>query len=180
MGSFVESIDDELADWIAGQPVFFVATAPLDGGHINVSPKGLDTFRILGPNQVAYLDLTGSGVETIAHVRQNRRITIMFCAFDGPPRIVRLYGTGGVITPADSRFAEASAWFPEYTGTRSIIDIDVEKVGRSCGFGVPEMDLRGDRTRLLDWAEKKGRTDLPDYWRARNAASIDGLPAIAP
>ena len=180
MGSFVDSISDDLADWIAAQPMFFVATAPVEGGHVNVSPKGLDTFRVLGPTRVAYLDLTGSGVETIAHLRQNRRITIMFCAFTGPPGIVRLFGIGTVITPADPAFSDASQWFPDYLGTRSIIAVDVEMVGRSCGFGVPEMDLRADRSRLLEWAEKKGRDSLPDYWNAKNATSIDGLPGLAP
>lgn len=178
MGSFFDSISDELAGWIAEQRLFFVATAPSASGHVNVSPKGLDTFRVLAPKRVAYLDLTGSGVETIAHVRQNGRITIMFCAFDGAPGIVRLYGQGTVITSTDPGFETASGSFGRFTGTRAIIDIAVEKVGRSCGFGVPEMEVRGDRTRLLDWAERKGRENLPAYWLSKNGASMDGLPGL--
>lgn len=178
MGSFTESISEDLAAWIGEQPMFFVATAPVAGGHVNVSPKGLDTFRVIGPTRVAYLDMTGSGVETIAHLRQNQRITIMFCAFTGPPAIVRLFGTGTVLTPEDPAFAEALEWFPEYSGTRSIIDISVEMVGRSCGFGVPEMDFRAHRSRLVEWAEKKGDDNLPDYRRSKNATSIDGLPGL--
>ena len=180
MGSFFESISDDTRTWIEQQPMFFVATAPSEGGHVNLSPKGLDSFRVLGPNRAAYLDLTGSGVETIAHLRDNGRITVMFCAYAGPPKIVRLYGEGTVHTQENSSFAELSPLFPEYTGTRSIIDIDVHKVGSSCGFGVPEMDLVADRSRLLDWTEKKGAQGLPDYWASKNATSIDGLPGIGP
>lgn len=177
MGSFIDTISDDLADWIRLQPMFFVATAPEHGGHVNVSPKGLDTFRVLGPTRVVYLDLTGSGVETIAHLRENGRITVMFCAFEGPPRIVRIYGRGSVLAPDESGFAELAELFRPFPGTRSIIDVDVERVGVSCGFGVPELDFRADRSRLLDWAEKKGET-LEAYWETKNARSIDGLAGL--
>ena len=178
MGSFFDSISDDTATWIATQPMFFVATAPREGGHVNVSPKGLDTFRVLGPNRVAYLDLTGSGVETIAHLRENGRITIMFCAFEGPPRIVRLYGTGTVTQRNEPGFGTAAAPFPEFAGARSVITVEVEKVGSSCGFGVPTMQPASERTRLLDWAEKKGADQLPSYWASKNATSLDGLTGM--
>lgn len=180
MGSFIDAISDDLALWINKQPMFFVATAPRDGGHVNLSPKGHDTLRIINANQVAYLDLTGSGVETIAHLRQNGRITIMFCAFDGPPRIVRLYGTGRVTLRSDPGFDVAADGFPTYGGARSIITVDVHRVGTSCGFGVPEMQNATERTRLLEWAEKKGTENLPGYWASKNAASLDGLIGIEP
>lgn len=179
MGSLTDSISGDVAAWLRRQPVFFVSTAPRDGGHVNVSPKGLDTFRVLGPNQVAYLDLTGSGVETIAHLRENGRITIMFCAFTGPPKIIRLYGTGTVVARGESGFADAVAGFPAYVGARSIITVDVHQVGSSCGFGVPELTLSRERTRLLDWADKKGAESLPAYWQSKNVESIDGLPGMS-
>lgn len=174
-----ESIDAEMAQWIAAQRVFFVATAPLSPeNHINVSPKGGDTFRILGPMEAAYQDYTGSGAETAAHLRENGRIVIMFCAFDGPPKIVRLHGRGTVITPGHARFDELAARFPDNAGTRAIIHIDVTRVSDSCGYAVPYFDFRGDRDILDRWAEAKGPQALAEYRASKNERSIDGLPAL--
>lgn len=180
MGPIFDRISTELSAWIARQPMFFVATAPSDGGRVNLSPKGLDTFRVLGERKVAYLDLTGSGVETIAHLRQNGRITFMFCAFEGPPRILRIFGNGEPIVPADERFPEAVAVFEPIPGIRSVIVVDVDSVRTSCGFGVPEMQLVGQRERLEAWAVAKGEERLEEYRATRNAVSIDGLPGFPP
>ena len=157
--------------------MFFVATAANDG-HVNLSPKGLDAFRVLGPNQVCYLDMSGSGVETIAHIQENRRITVMFCAFEGPPNIVRLFGTGSVVKNGDPGFEEAAALFPEYPGARSVITVEVEKVGSSCGFAVPFMDFVSQRDRLIEYAENKGKESMAEYRVTKNAQSIDGLAAF--
>lgn len=179
MGSFADSISDETAQWIGQQHLFFVATAPLDGaGHVNVSPKGLDTFVIIGPNQVGYLDLTGSGAETVAHLRENGRVTVMFSAFEGNPDIVRLFGRGEVIFPSDDRFDQLIGLFPPQPGVRSVVVIDVDKVGSSCGFGVPLMDFVEDRDRLAKWANAKGEEAMPAYWASKNAVSLDGLRAV--
>ena len=179
MGLVLDGITDELTAFIAAQHVFFVATAPTDGGHVNVSPKGLDTFAVLDPKTVAYLDLTGSGVETIAHLRQNGRITIMFCAFDGKPNIVRLYGHGEVL-PVRGREADALlARFGEYPGTRSVIRVQVDRVSTSCGYGVPRMRHEGERDQLTAWAQRRGPDGLVAYRQEKNAVSIDGLPGLA-
>jgi hypothetical protein len=180
MAAVHESITPELADWIGEQPMFFVATAPRDGGHVNVSPKGHDTVRVLGPLQVAYLDLTGSGVETIAHLRDNGRITLMWCAFTGNPRICRVYGRGTTRLVGTQEFDELAGKFPELPGRRSIIMVDVERVSTSCGYAVPLMSLDGERDRLTKWATAKGEENIPEYWASKNAASIDGLPGFAP
>ena len=179
MGRVHDGLDDELAAWVAAQPVFFVATAPTGpGGHVNVSPKGYDSFRVLGPSRVAYLDLTGSGVETVAHLRDNGRITIMFCAFSGKPRIVRLFGTGTARRPGTEGFDELAACFPPLPGVRSVVDVEVTRVSSSCGYAVPMMDLVGDRPRLVEWAERRGPDGVAAYQAERNAVSIDGLPAL--
>lgn len=180
MGRTYDGIDDRLREFIEKQPVFFVATAPLSGdGHVNLSPKGMtDTFRVLGPRTVAYLDLTGSGVETIAHLRENGRIVVMFCAFDGPPKIVRLHGRGTVIEPDDERFASLVECFPPHLGTRSVIQIDVERISDSCGFAVPRMAYERDRDDLERWSERKGADGLVAYKAEKNAVSIDGLPGL--
>ena len=181
MGKTFESIDQPLRSWIAKQHVFFVATAPSgDEGHINCSPKGLDTFRVLGPSEVAYLDFTGSGVETIAHLKQNGRIVIMFCAFDGPPKIVRLHGRGTAIEPSDARFASLAAHFPrsDEFSVRSIIHVAVERVSDSCGYAVPRLKFERDRDQLDLWSERKGPDGIVEYQRTRNAESIDGIPAL--
>ena len=173
------AIDQELAEWIAAQPLFFNATAPLAAdGHINLSPRGLDSFRILGPNEVAYLDLTGSGNETAAHLSENGRITLMFCAFSGPPRILRLYGTGKVILPGDAAFASLRQHFPaDLPGVRQLVQVQVERVQTSCGAGVPLMTLEGQRGELIDWLENKGEAGVREYQLNKNNRSIDGLPA---
>jgi hypothetical protein len=179
MAAVATHIDDDLAAWIGRQPVFFVASAPCGpGGHVNLSPKGLDTFAVLGPARVAYLDLTGSGVETIAHVRENGRITIMFCAFIGDPMILRLFGAARVYELGTPEFAALAPRFPEPPGRRAIIDVAVERVQTSCGYGVPEMDVRGQRSRLTEWAAARGDAGLAEYRAGKNASSIDGLPGF--
>jgi len=178
MGRTYPEITDTVADWIGRQHMFFVATAPSDGGHVNVSPKGLDTFRINGPNEVSYLDLTGSGAETIAHLRDNGRLTVMFCAYEGPPRIVRLYGVGSYVAATDAGFGDAAAPFGAQHGARSVISVAVERVADSCGFAVPRYEYLEQRKRLTEWSDQRSDQDLADYWVTRNAKSIDGLPAL--
>ncbi|NNF62859.1 MAG: pyridoxamine 5'-phosphate oxidase family protein [Acidimicrobiia bacterium] len=178
MGRVYESVSGGVRQFIEKQSMFFVATAPLaSDGHVNLSPKGLDTFRIIDDHTVAYLDLTGSGAETIAHINENGRITIMFCAFSGPPRIVRVYGTGRVIRSGDE-FAQMAESFEEFTATRSFVVVDVDRVSDSCGYGVPLMELVEDRSRLIEWAADKTGDDLTAYWAEKNHVSIDGLPAV--
>ena len=179
MAERLASISPDLAEWWAAQPLFFVATAPGgSAGHVNLSPKGHDTLRILGPLRVAYLDLTGSGVETIAHLRDNGRITLMACAFNGVPRISRIYGAGTVHEAGSPGFRELAPNFPDLPGARSIIDVAVDRVSTSCGFAVPMMDLVGDRDRLLEWARAKGDDGIVQYWGSKNAESIDGMPGL--
>lgn len=169
-------ISDELRTFIEAQQMFFVASAPLaPEGHVNVSPKGLDCLRVLGPMRVAYLDLTGSGNETSAHLQENGRITLMFCAFDGPPRILRLYGIGATVLPGSSTWAELHPLFPSYPGARQLIVVDVTRVQTSCGFAVPLYDYRGQRDTLLKWADAKGDQGLESYRQEKNTSSIDGL-----
>ena len=168
MGKLSEEIDEKLAAWLAMQPMFFVATAPHAGGHVNVSPKGVpETFEIRGPREVAYVDLIGSGIETVAHLRENGRITLMFCAFEGPPRIVRLYGRGRVETP------------DEMEGSRATIVVEVDRIADSCGYGVPLMQYEGERPQRLAWLQNKQRHgQLEAYVAERNAVSIDGLSGL--
>jgi len=180
MGKLYQEIDATLAAFIAKQHLFFVASAPIGGeGHVNLSPKGFDAFAILDPMTVAYLDLTGSGVETIAHLQENGRIVIMFCAFEGPPKILRLYGRGEVVTPHDPPFTELRAHFPPYLGVRAVIRVRLERITDSCGFGVPVMHYESERTQLHDWAAHKGEEALLAYREANNSNSIDGLPGLA-
>jgi hypothetical protein len=196
MGKLYPELDERLRKFIARQAVFFVATAPClsidgEGGHVNVSPKGLkDTFTVLGPHSVAYLDLTGSGAETIAHLRQNGQITIMFCSFDHTTKILRLYGTGEVVPPGAPRWDELAAHFPRTAGTtgtgtepgngaeRSIIVVDVHRIADSCGYAVPVMTLAEERDVLDRYNEKKSAAELAAYRAEKNAVSIDGLPAL--
>ena len=179
MAATLDAISSDLARWISAQPVFFVATAPSGpDGHVNLSPKGLAALAVLGPRRVAYLDLTGSGVETIAHLRENGRITIMLCAFRGPPRICRLHGRGVVHPLGSSEFDTLAGEFPSLPGARSIIDVDVTRISTSCGFGVPLLDLVGSRDNLTEWAERKGSDGLVEYRETRNAHSIDGLDGL--
>ena len=181
MGKIYEVISTELTTWVQQQPVFFVATAPLsDDGHVNCSPKGLDTLRVLNSTEVAYLDLTGSGAETIAHVRENGRIVLMFCALSGAPKIVRFHGRGEVVLEGSSEWAELSAMFPKYLGARSIVRVKVSRVSDSCGYGVPKLEFTGERDALTRWAETRGEQNLPKYRAENNARSIDGLPGLDP
>jgi hypothetical protein len=174
-----ENISPELTAWIGAQRIFFVATAPLSGdGHINTSPKGGEAFRVLGPLEVAYQDYTGSGAETAAHLRENGRLVIMFCAFEGPPKIVRLHGRGTVLTPGQPRFAELAALFPPNPGTRAIIHLAVNRVSDSCGYSVPFFDYREHRDTLDRWAEKQGPEKMDAYRAKKNVKSIDALPAF--
>ncbi len=174
-------IDAALAAWIGAQRLFFVATAPLSAdGRINVSPKGGDALRVLGERRVAYQDWTGSGCETIAHLKENGRIVIMLRAFDGPARIVRLHGRGVALLGADPGFAELAAAFPPYGGMRAIIDIALERISSSCGFGVPLYQHLGERDDFERWLARKGPEGLRAYRDAKNQRSIDGLPAIPP
>jgi hypothetical protein len=179
MGKVFAELDDDLRAFIAGQHVFFVATAPLAAdGHINLSPKGLDTFRVLGPTTVAYLDLTGSGVETIAHLRENGRLTLMFCAFEGRPRILRLSGRGRAVEPGDAEWPAVSAGFPALPGVRSVVVLEVDRIADSCGYGVPRYEFAGDRPQLPEWIDKKGADGILRYQAEKNRASIDGLPGL--
>jgi pyridoxamine 5'-phosphate oxidase-like protein len=181
MAKTFEGIDEKLGQWLDDQAVFFVATAPSGPeGHINLSPKGVSgTFRILDPSTVAYLDITGSGIETVAHLRENGRIIIMFCAFSGPPRIVRLHGHGTAALPGDADWEELAARFAPQPGTRSIITVALERVSDSCGFGVPLMTYDRDRQDMAKWADRKGEDGLVEYRAKKNATSIDGLPGLA-
>lgn len=179
MASYYRTIPDHLANWIEAQPMFFVATAPSgEGGHINLSPKGLDTFRIVDRRTVAYLDLVGSGAETIAHLRQNGRIVVMFCGFDQPRRILRIWGEGRAFYPGADEHARLAESFPEIPGSRSIIRVDIGKVGTSCGGGVPLMETVSQRDFLPAWAEKKGPDAMWEYQKKNNTESLDGLPAM--
>ncbi|HXW45697.1 MAG TPA: pyridoxamine 5'-phosphate oxidase family protein [Streptosporangiaceae bacterium] len=193
MGKLYPELDERLRKFIARQSVFFVATAPClsgdgTGGHVNVSPKGYrDTFAVLGPLRVAYLDLTGSGAETIAHLRQNGQITIMFCSFDHQTTILRLYGTGRVVLPGTPHWDELAGHFPSSVGTgtdrhgrRAIIDVRLDRIADSCGYAVPVMELAEERDVLARWAEKKSPEQLAQYRAEKNAVSIDGLPGLDP
>lgn len=180
MGKIYDGLDDKLQAFIGSQKMFFVATAPLaEDGLINLSPKGMDgTFQILDDKTVAYLDLVGSGIETVAHVRQNGRLTIMFCAFDGPPKILRLYGKGDVIEPDDAEYAELAPRFPDLPGARTIVRLRCERIADACGFAVPLMDYRQDRRVLTDYAVQKGPDGLREYKEKKNRHSLDGLPGL--
>jgi hypothetical protein len=176
-----ENITPEISAWIREQRVFFVATAPgaLDG-HINVSPKGCDSFRVLGPLEVIYQDFTGSGAETAAHVRENGRIVVMFCAFQGPPKIVRLHGRAVLITVEHPRYAEFLELFLPNPGTRAFVHIRVDRVSDSCGYSVPLYQFQSQRATLDRWASRKTPEELKAYRAAKNRRSIDGLPELLP
>ena len=178
MGKDYDSLKDEHRAWIAEQSMFFVATAPLaDDGHVNLSPKGFDTFRILDDDRVCYLDLTGSGAETIAHLRENGRVTIMFMAFAGRPRILRFYGTGTPHVAGTERFDELMALFEPHAAARAVIEVDVDRIRSSCGYTVPLMEPVGMRDTYDNWADRKGPT-IDEYWATKNTVSLDGLPAV--
>jgi hypothetical protein len=178
MGRQYKQITDHLAAFITAQPVFFVATAPLAGnGHVNLSPKGADTLRVTGPNTVIYADFPGSAAETIAHLRENGRITIMWCSFGDKPRILRIHGRGRPLFPGDEGFAELADLFPGLPPLRAIISIAAGRIADSCGYGVPRMDLIESRTRLADWVDAQTPEEIAKYMTENNTASIDGLPA---
>ncbi|WP_329240926.1 pyridoxamine 5'-phosphate oxidase family protein [Actinoallomurus sp. NBC_01490] len=181
MAKLYDAIDQRLRDFIEAQPMFFVATAPRDGGHVNVSPKGYqDTFAVIDERTVAYLDLYGSGAETIAHLRDDGRVTVMFCSFARQPKILRLYGTGRVVRPdADGWDALIGRFGDGHAGTRAIVVIDVERVADSCGYSVPFMEVVGERPLLDDQHRRRPAEQWPLRVR-RNAESIDGLPALEP
>lgn len=177
MGKQFSAILPAHQEFILRQHLFFVGSAPLsEEGHVNLSPKGHDCLRILSPNQVAYLDLTGSGNETSAHLLENGRVTVMFCAFEGPPNILRLYGTGAVILPGSSEWETLYPMFIPLPGARQIILIDVHKVQTSCGYSVPFMSYDKERDTLQRWSIQKGEAGLKEYRQEKNTTSIDGLP----
>ena len=183
MGKLYAGIDGRLREWIEAQHVFFVATAPLSAdGHINVSPRGLrDTFRVVDEHTVAWLDLTGSGAETIAHLRENGRIVVMFCGFEGPPKIVRLHGHGHVVTPEDAGWPDTVAPFGDpHPGVRAVIVVEVSRISDSCGYAVPTLTFESERDILDQSNARKGEAKLVTYRAEKNAASIDGLPALEP
>jgi len=173
MAKTVQAISDLNRTFIERQKVFFVATAPATG-RINLSPKGMDTFRVLTPTRAAWLNLTGSGNETAAHLLENGRITLMFCAFEGKPNILRLYGKGRSVHPRDQEWNDLIALFPKIPGGRQIIVVDVESVQNSCGFGVPIMEFKGPREDLERWALNKGEEGIKAYQREKNSISLDG------
>lgn len=175
MAKFSSELSDSHIDFIQQQKMFFTATA-VNSGRVNLSPKGMDTFRVLDKNKVAYLDLTGSGNETAAHINNNGRLTIMFCGFTDIPLILRLYGQGQVLTPNHSQWQNHIDNFVSITGMRQIIVLDIESVQTSCGYAVPLYQYEGERDTLVRWAEKKGEQGIRDYWQQRNQISIDGLP----
>jgi hypothetical protein len=175
MAKFYTELDDTLRQFIAAQQIFFHASAPRHG-RINISPKGLDTFRVLGDRRVAYLDLTGSECETAAHVADDGRLTLMFCSFADKPLILRLYGRGWVVRPRDARWQELRPLFPELPGARQIVGLDIESAMTTCGFAVPLFDCKGQRDLLPEFTCKMGEEGMDDYRRRKNQESIDGLP----
>jgi len=179
MADFQEVLDDELVRFIEDQKLFFVATAPRRG-RVNLSPKGMDTLRVLDNRTVAYLDLTGSGNETAAHLTDDGRMTMMFCSFGKKPNIVRLYGQGEVVRPQDRRFTELVAHFDEVPGARQIVVLMIHSVQSSCGYAVPFFSYEGERPTLERWARKKGEEGLARYRERNNQASIDGHPVELP
>jgi len=177
MGKFFDSIQDQHKTFIAKQKMYFVASAPLDAsGHVNLSPKGLDSFRVLSDTRVMYMDVIGSGNETSAHLLENGRITFMFCAFEGPPLILRLYGKGYTVLPGDAEWPELSKDFDLLLATRQIIVADIDMVQTSCGFSVPLYEHTGERDHAFKWAENKGVDGLEKYKEEKNRISLDGLP----
>jgi hypothetical protein len=175
MAKFFTHLDENIRRFIAEQKVFFTATAP-EEGRINLSPKGMDTFRCLDGERVAYLDLTGSGNETAAHLAENGRMTVMFCSFSAQPLILRLYGRGRVVRPGDGGWSALRPLFPELPGERQIVVLEVESAQTSCGFAVPVYELKGERQALVEWTLAKGEGRLVEYRREKNRVSIDGLP----
>ena len=179
MSDVFQTIDEAIEAWINAQHVFFVATAPLsEDGLINCSPKGLDTLKVLDGRTLAYLDLIGSGSETIAHVRENERVLLMFCAFEGPPKIMRFHGRGEIVQPGHDEFAKLIALFPGYDNVRSIVRVHLNRISDSCGYGVPLMTFSENRRALPMWTAKRGPRELREFQKEYNATSLDGLAAV--
>ena len=179
MGKDYTEIDERIQKWIDHQTMFFVASAPLAAdGLINCSPKGGDTLRVLGPRRLGYVDWGGSGIETVAHLKENGRIVIMLCAFDGPPKIYRFFGRGTVVEPHEDGFEELLRAFPEQPTVRNIVLVDVERIMDSCGYGVPEYDFRKNRDSMRNWVESKTEQEILDYRKNNNRRSLDGLPGL--
>lgn len=174
MGKQLDHINDDLKEFIKKQPIFFVGTAA-ETGTVNVSPKGMDSLRVINKNKVIWLNLTGSGNETAAHLLKNNRMTLMFCAFEGKPLILRLYGTSKIYHPRDTEFDNFITLFPETPGSRQIIELEVNLVQTSCGYAIPLMEYKEDRSILKDWAQKKGPEKIEQYWIDENSKSIDGF-----
>jgi len=175
MAKFYDKLTSRLQKFIKNQKIFFVATAPKNG-RINLSPKGMDSLRVVGENRILWLNVTGSGNETAAHLLENDRITIMMCSFEGAPNILRIYGKGKAIHPNDQEWDTVIHLFPETPGTRQIFDIKVESAQTSCGMSIPFFDYKGEREQLNDWAKEKGEEGIEQYWEDRNLTSIDGKP----
>ncbi|MDG1039676.1 MAG: pyridoxamine 5'-phosphate oxidase family protein [Polaribacter sp.] len=175
MAKFYTSITKRLQNFIEGQKIFFVATAP-SNGRINLSPKGMDTFRVINENKVLWLNVTGSGNETAAHLLENNNITIMFCSFEGAPNILRLYGKGREIKPNDKDWDHVIPLFPVTPGTRQIFEIDIDSAQTSCGMSIPFFEYKSERNELNDWAKEKGTEGIQQYWEDKNQTSIDGFP----
>lgn len=174
MAKQFSEISTDLMAFIKKQPLYFVGTAGAEG-RVNVSPKGMDSFRVLGPNRVIWLNMTGSGNETSAHVQENGRMTVMFCAFEGPANILRLYGNARVIHHSDAGWSELLANFPPNVGARQIFDLEVDLVQTSCGYAVPFMDYKSERETLKKWAKNKGEDGIQSYWVEKNQTTIDGV-----
>ena len=175
MSKFYTKLTKRLQKFIEVQKIFFVATAPVSG-RINLSPKGMDSFRVINENRVLWLNVTGSGNETAAHLLENNRITMMFCSFEGAPNILRLYGKGKEIKEGDDTWNELITLFPETPGTRQIFDIAIESAQTSCGMSIPFYEYKGERNELNDWATEQGKEGISKYWEEKNQTSIDGLP----
>ncbi len=179
MGKAYQEIDAKIQGWLDRQKMFFVATAPLAGdGMINCSPKGMDSLRVIDPHTLVYADIGGSGIETVAHIRENGRIVIMLCAFEGPPKIFRFYGRGTAVEPSDAAFDALAAHFDGLPTIRNLVRIDVDCIRDSCGYGVPFYDYRKERDSLTNWVESKSEEELADYQRDNNLESLDGLPGL--
>ncbi len=175
MAKFYTKLTPRLQKFISNQKIFFVATAAEDG-RINLSPKGMDSFKVVGENRLLWLNVTGSGNETAAHLLAKNRITIMFCSFEGAPNILRLYGKGKEIKPSDSNWDEVAQYFTILPGTRQIFDIELETAQTSCGMSIPFFEYKGEREELNEWAAGKGKEGIREYWTEKNQTSIDGLP----
>ena len=175
MSKFYTKLTSRVQKFMKAQKMFFVATAPKNG-RINLSPKGMDSIRVINENRILWLNLTGSGNETAAHILENNRITLMFCAFEGNPNILRIYGKGKAIHPKDTEWKDAIKLFPEIPGARQIFDITVESAQDSCGMSIPFYEYKGERNQLNDWATEQGQEKIEQYWEDKNQTSIDGLP----